>query len=158
MPRNGRAVGRAVVGQQAVEDDEGAGRHFQRNCRTLIGPGAAVENFHRRADANTTRYGTPRINCLSFFLRLRRTAHKALAQRPVVPTRRHPQAAVLQGGVFQRKPEGGYGDGRGVKKRRVLVPAHFAANAGLFEDVLRLPDLGLTQTQVCRKLGQGRAA
>ena len=47
---------------------------------------------------------------------------------------------------------------RGLEKRGVLVPAHFAADAGLFEGVHRLPQLRLRQPQASRNTGQRRAA
>ena len=42
-----------------------------------------------------------------------------------------------------------------MKKRGVLVPAHFAANTRLLENVHRLPDLRLSQAQAARHRIEG---
>ena len=103
-----------------------AGCHLQWAGLCTAGPGRGVQRIH-----------TDHITL----------AHKALAQRAKVCAGCHPQAAVAQRGVFQCKPEAGHADGLGLKKSGVLVPAHFAADAGLFEDVHRLPQLRLCQPQ-----------
>ena len=100
--------------QQAVEADQGAGFRFQRHGGAVIRPRRAVQFFHVDPVA---------------------VAQETLAQRAAVAARFRPQAAVIDRCVFQREPEGGDADRGGVEEGRILVPAHFAADARLLEDV-----------------------
>lgn len=114
MARHRRAVRRAVVGQEAVEADQGAGLCLQRHGGTVVRPGCRIQLFHGDGVAVT---------------------QEAFAQRAAVPARFGPQAAVVHGRVFEREPEGGHGDRVAVEEGGILVPAHLAADARLLEDV-----------------------
>jgi len=117
MPGHRRPVRRAVVRQQAMEAHQGAGFRFQRHRGAVVRPRRAVQLFHRDAVA---------------------VAQETLAQRAAVAAGFRPQAAVVDRRVFQREPEGGDADRRAVEEGGVLVPAHFAADARLFEYVDRM--------------------
>jgi len=117
VARHRRAVRGAVVGQQTVEADQGAGFGFQRHGGTVVRPGRAVELLHADAVA---------------------VAEKTLAQGAAMPARLGPQAAVVHRRIFQCEPEGGDGDRIAVEEGGVLVPAYLTADAGLLEDVDRL--------------------
>ena len=114
MARHLGAVRCAVVRQQPVEAHQAAGPGFQRHRGAVVRPGRRIQLFHRDPVA---------------------VAQETLAQRAAMAAGFQPQAAVVDGGVFQREPEGGHADGRGVEEGGILVPAHFAADAGLLGDV-----------------------
>jgi hypothetical protein len=114
MTRHGRPVRCAVVRQQAVKAHQAAGAGLQRHRGGIVRPGRGVQLFHADAVA---------------------VAQEAFAQRPAVAARFDPQAAVVHRRVFQREPEGGDADRGGVEEGGVLVPAYFAADAGLLEDI-----------------------
>ncbi len=52
----------------------------------------------------------------------------------------YPQAAVVFAGIFEGDPEADNGGGFADQITGVLVPAYFAADVGLFEDVHGLPE------------------
>lgn len=100
-----------------MEAHQAARLGFQRHGDRVIRPRRAVQLFHGDGVA---------------------LAQEALAQRAAVPARLDPQAAVVERRIFEREPEGGHADRGRVEEGGVLVPAHFAADAGLLEDVDRL--------------------
>nr|GEU28476.1 hypothetical protein [Tanacetum cinerariifolium] len=129
VARDGRAIRCAVVGQQAVEDHQAPGLAFERDGRAVVGPAHVAQFFHAHLVA---------------------VAQEAFAHRAAVTARFGPHAAVIERGVFQREPERGHAHRVGVEIGGVLVPAYFAADAGLFKNVHRLPDLGVHQADVAR--------
>ena len=137
VARNGRAVGCTVVRQQAVEHHQCTGLHFHRDGRVGVRPRFFAELVH----------GDDIVHPL-----------KPFPQGTCVPARLYPQAAVVQGGIFQRKPEGGDAHGRGLEEGGVLVPAHFATDAGLLEDVHGLPDFGVLHADIPCHFSQFRCA
>ncbi len=134
-------VDAAPVGEQPVEDDHRAGAHFERHERV-----AGRWRFRQRRRVELFEQGPV----------VRGVALEDLAQRPAVPTRLGPQAAVVERGVLDGEPEAGDGDGIGVQERGVLVTADLAADARLLEDVHRLQGQRIDQTDVCGDLGDVR--
>src|SRR6266850_2596109 len=71
-------------------------------------------------------------------------------------TRDGPQAAVLDSRIFKREPETHDVLGFSVKKSAVLMTSYFAANLRLFEDIHRLEQQWLFDSQVGNHLSYGQ--
>src|SRR4051812_5414641 len=100
--------------EQAVKNDERSFLHFERD-ESVHRPPALVQYFKTGAAAwlaDETRF-----------------------KSEPMPAGDGPEAAVLRGRVFEREPEARHAQGPRVEERGVLMTGHFAADAGLLEDV-----------------------
>src|SRR4051794_14618185 len=96
--------------QQCIQHNQGAFLYFERP-QIIVGPRRIIDDFEA---------------CAAFL-----TAKKPRLQSQLVTSGNRPQASVVDGGVFQRKPETNYPQRLGVKKGRVLMTSNFAADARL---------------------------
>src|SRR5690242_6504756 len=58
-----------------------------------------------------------------------------------------PKAAVLNSGIFEREPQTSHLDWLGIEKGAVLMTRNFAANVWLLEDVHRLEQVCVCQSE-----------
>lgn len=114
------AVGGGVVGHVVAEDDEAAVGDFDGYGFILLWPVGFAQLFQFALAG----LGTDLVD---------------FAERAVVAAGFYPEAAVVLAGVFEGYPEADYGGGFADEVTGILVPADFAADSGLFEDVHGLP-------------------
>src|SRR5690349_25133568 len=128
MPRARRSVFEATVRQQTVEQYQRSFRNFEWDecfCR----PGTGVKDF--KLHAVVLRSSPARL------------------QSGSMSARKCPETAVIDGCIFEGEPKSGDVDWFGVQKSAVLVTGDLAADVGLFEDVHRLQQVRVLETD-CR--------
>src|SRR5215510_2183216 len=120
------------MGQESVQNDHRALKDFERGQFGLR-PRRIVERFKLSPASGD--------------------ADEAFLQSEFVAARNGPHTAVLLRGVFEREPETRDARRLGVKERRVLMTGDLAADVRLFEDVHRLQEqrLGESQTGADRR-------
>ena len=73
-------------------------------------------------------------------------------------TRLHPKAPVIAIRILEREPQRDHALRRRREKRRILMPVHFATDVRLLEDVHRLINTRLADSERANELVQSRIA